>query len=487
MAEVSDFEAIYQGVNKNVHKFKINGLPVLLDAAAGSVHLIDNAVWDFLDSIENCCGRFAYALRELERKYSRREIKEVLRELISLRDLGLLFADEPNAEEFLEKEKEREFMVKALCLHAAHDCNMTCGYCFAAEGNFGLKKELMSKEVGERAVDFLLENSGSRRTLEIDFFGGEPLLNFEAIEHITAYGNKKAEEYGKRINFTLTTNCLLLNQEVCEFVNRNKMQVILSLDGRKIINDRVRLLKDGRGSYDVVVKRILNFVESRNHENYYVRGTFTRKNLDFSKDVFHLFDLGLKHVSVEPVVAPPGEYGFYEDDISVLEMEYERLAEGLVKRMLSGQDIDFYHFNIDLDEGQCLSRKIRGCGAGFEYFAVTPSGDIYPCHQFVGEKNFLMGNVFEGIKNKDMMELFRSAHIYSKPKCRECWAKFICSGGCHASAYYFNGSLFEPLETACILQKKRIECGIYFQLYKRFGQQISELMDFRDSLEEKGS
>jgi len=485
MVGISELGSLFLDGNKNVHRFKIKGLPMLLDAAGGSVHLIDDAVWDFLESAEKNCASPADALEELEKKYSPKEINEVMRELVSLREQGLLFADEPSAEEFLKAEKNRELTVKALCLHIAHDCNMTCGYCFASEGSFGLERELMSEEVGERAVDFLLENSGSRKNLEIDFFGGEPLLNFKVVEHITAYGKKKAEEYGKTINFTLTTNCLLLDQEVCEFVNRNGMQVILSLDGRKATNDRVRLLKNGGGSYDAVVERILNFVESRNHENYYVRGTFTRKNLDFSRDVFHLFDLGLKHVSVEPVVAPPEEYGFYGEDIPLLEEEYENLAEGLVKRMLAGQDIDFYHFNIDLDDGQCLPRKIRGCGAGFEYFAVTPTGGIYPCHQFVGEKNFLMGNVFEGIKEKDMVELFRSAHIFSKPRCRECWARFICSGGCHASAYHFNGNLFEPYETACILQKKRIECGIYFQLYKKFGQQISDIISFRNSLEEK--
>jgi len=456
---------------KDLHKFKLYDLRILLDVNSGSVHIIDQVTWDVLDSLERNGGNIPAALAKLKGRYCPEKLLEVVEELEALAQQELLFTNGDWVER--QARNQREVGIKSLCLHVAHDCNMSCGYCFAGEGNFGRERELMPPEVGERAVDFLLDNSGDRKNLEIDFFGGEPLLNFEVVKHLVRYGHEKAVLRGKVIKFTLTTNCLLLNDEVADFLNKNHMQVILSLDGRREINDRVRVLKSGGGSYDVIVPKILKFVESRNHENYYVRGTYTRKNMDFSEDVFHLFDLGLYRVSVEPVVAPPEVYGFSKEDIPVLEREYERLAAGLVERQRSGFPVDFYHFNIDLSGGPCLPRRVRGCGAGFEYFAVAPDGNIYPCHQFVGIEKFCMGSVFKGILNFELVEKFRSAHIYNKPRCRRCWARFFCSGGCHANAYAYSGDLLEPYEVACYLQKKRIECGIYFQLQKDYKREIS--------------
>jgi len=312
----------------------------------------------------------------------------------------------------------------------------------------------------------LLEQSGSRRHLEVDYFGGEPLLNLSMIRQLTEYGAERAQKLGKEIKFTITTNCLLINDDFINFVNEYDMQVVLSLDGRRSVHDSVRRLTGGGRTYDTILPKMLKFAESRKHQNYYVRGTYTRRNMDFSQDVLHLFDLGFKHVSLEPVVAPPDTFGFSEADIPVLEQEYERLAAELLKRYKEGSFIDFFHFNVDLNGGVCIPKRIKGCGAGFEYLAIAPDGTLFPCHQFDGRSEFAMGDVFKGVIDANICQRFASAHIFNKNECKNCWARFLCSGGCHANAYQFSGTLTQPYLIGCLLQKKRLECGIWFQLQK---------------------
>ncbi|MGI6555181.1 MAG: thioether cross-link-forming SCIFF peptide maturase [Bacillota bacterium] len=450
--------------SRDIHKFLLHGTRVLLDVNSGSVHIIDELAWDVLEALEQCRGNVQAAVSRLKGKYPAEEVIEVIGELQKLKQERILFTSDSQVEEWTKQEKE--YLVKSLCLNVAHDCNMRCGYCFAAKISFGGKRELMSLEVGQKAIDFLLEQSGSRKHLEVDYFGGEPLLNQGTVQELTRYGAEKAARRGKKIKFTITTNCLLIDDSFIRFVNDYDMQVVLSLDGRQSVHDGVRRTAGGGPTYDTILPRMLKLTESRNHDNYYVRGTYTRKNMDFSKDVLHLFDLGFKHVSLEPVVAPPDQYGFSEEDIPPLEAEYEKLAGELLKRHRKGQDIDFFHFNVDLDGGVCIPKRIKGCGAGFEYLAVTPDGSLFPCHQFAGMDEFIMGDVFRGIRNTAIGRSFSSAHVYSKEACRDCWARFLCSGGCHANAHEYSGTILEPYSIACSLQKKRLECGIWFQLKK---------------------
>ena len=461
--------------NRDIHKFMLHGLRILLDVNSGSVHILDEASWDVLEALEQHQGSIPMAVASLENKYSPAQLAEVVSELEGLREQELLFTSD--REVMAGAGNPAAPAIKSMCFNMAHDCNMRCGYCFAADISFGGTPQLMSREVGEAAMDFLLEQSGSRRHLEVDFFGGEPLLNLDTVAHLTEYGTRQAEKGGKAIKFTITTNCLLMDKAFTELVNRYNMQVVLSLDGRKTVHDAVRRAPGGAGTYDVIVPRMLQFTESRHHENYYVRGTYTRKNMDFADDVFHLFDLGFRHVSLEPVVAPPEAYGFSEEDIPLLEKEYERLAAGLLERHEKGQFIDFFHFNVDLEGGVCIPKRIKGCGAGVEYLAAAPDGRIYPCHQFVGSSRFLMGEVFQGLKETAGGNGFREAHIYNKKICRNCWARFFCSGGCHANAYHYSGSLMEPYAIACALQKKRLECGIWYQLCKRLGRNTARDVD----------
>ncbi|NLK01063.1 MAG: thioether cross-link-forming SCIFF peptide maturase [Clostridia bacterium] len=458
-------ETIRTDWNRDIHKFKFEELHILLDINSGSVHIIDEATWDLLEALEKLDGNISLAIRELHHRYPREELWAIVSQLKSLSEQELLFTSDSWA--WRRADKFSDDRVKSLCLHVSHDCNMRCGYCFAGDGSFGGDKSLMSGDVGEAAIDFLLENS-RRKHLEVDFFGGEPLLNFDVVEHLTEYGIREAEEKGKIIRFTLTTNCLLLDERVMDYLDKYSMQVILSLDGRRETNDRVRMVGMGKSSYDIIVPKILDLTQSRGYDNYYVRGTYTRKNMDFSDDVFHLMDLGLEHISLEPVVAPPEEFGFTREDIPKLEKEYEILTLGLLERLKGGEEVDFFHFNIDFSGGPCIPRIVRGCSAGVGYFAVDPSGDLYPCHQFVGDKNYWMGDVFSGLQKHKLQEEFQQAHIYNKPLCKGCWARFYCSGGCHANASAYMGSLDEPYDIACSLQKKRIECGIYYQLKKDF-------------------
>jgi len=445
-----------------IHKFIFDGVRLVLDVNSGALHLVDRVVWDLLEEYpglqrEEVAARYADV-------YSRQEVAEAIEEIEQLVHQGLLFAGDPLGGSW---QPPGHRIVKALCLHLAHTCNLKCSYCFAGQGSFGESAGLMPLAVGQQAIDFLLAASGPRRHVEVDFFGGEPLLNFPVLEHLVSYGREKASLLGKEIKYTVTTNAVQLNERIGNYLDDNRISVILSLDGRREVHDKWRVFPDGRGSYEIVANNISRFLDSHPKVDYYLRGTFTRYNLDFASDVLHMSDLGFPKVSVEPVVAFEEEdYAFREEDLPLVCAEYEHLTRELLARSRRGQKVDFYHFNIDLDEGPCLLRRLSGCGAGYEYLAVTYKGDLYPCHQFVGRPEYRMGDVYKGIVRDDLRDLFRHAHVYSKEGCSACWARFYCSGGCHANAHAFNGSIRKPYQLACRLMRKRLECALYLQAMK---------------------
>ena len=453
-----------------IHKYKQLGFNIVLDIYSGAVHVVDDVVYDMLDNIlepfmpENQCPQFiADAMSD---KYTPEEISQAYSDICELVKLGQLFSEDTYEE--IAKNWNKKSVVKALCLHVAHDCNLRCKYCFADTGEFHGGRSLMSAEVGKKAIDFVVANSGSRRNIEIDFFGGEPLMNFGVVKEITEYAKEQGALHDKNFRFTITTNGILLNDEVKEYVNENMSNIVLSLDGTKETNDRVRYRVDGSGSYDSIVPKFIDLAESRNQTNYYVRGTFTAYNADFAKDVIHLADLGFKQTSVEPVVAPETEdYALTEKHIEQVCAEYDKLTEEYVKRYKEGNKFNFFHFMVDLDQGPCAIKRLSGCGAGHEYLAITPEGDIYPCHQFVGNTDFKMGNVFEGKIDEEIKNTFEKSNIYTKEKCKNCFAKFYCSGGCSANAYNFNGDINKPYELACEFEKKRVECAIAIEAFKK--------------------
>lgn len=448
----------------NIHKFSFDDLKILIDISSGSVHVIDQISWDFLEQLEICEGDWEEASSKLVDKYKNQELNEVVRELQGLITNKLLFTPDIKDTDYQPSSNP---VVKALCLHIAHDCNLRCGYCFAGTGAFGGDRSLMTQEIGERAIDFLFNASQNRRHVEVDFFGGEPLLNFGVVKELVAYGNKKAKELNKVIKFTLTTNGVLLNKEVQEFLDENNMSVVLSLDGRKEVNDKMRPFVNGSGSYEIIKDKILQFVKNRRQEDYYVRGTFTRHNLDFAADVIHLVELGFKEISLEPVVADPTlDYAFKDEDLDYLKEQYEVLTHYYWQRYVKGQGFNFFHFNIDLGHGPCLPKRLSGCGAGHEYLAVSPQGDLYPCHQFVGKPEYKMGHVLTGIENKEVSKDFQNSHVLNKEECVNCWARYYCSGGCHANNLAFGGSLLKPYKIGCELQRKRLECAIFLQVKK---------------------
>ena len=441
-----------------VHQYKNNGYNIVLDVNSGAIHIVDDLVYDVIPLFETCTRE--EIISRLGQDYLEDEIIEGYEEVKALAEEQQLFTEDED-ENYMEQFKERPTVVKALCLHIAHDCNLACRYCFAEEGEYHGRKALMSYEVGKAALDFLIAESGNRRNLEVDFFGGEPLLNFEVVKKLVAYGREQEKLHNKNFRFTLTTNGVLLNDEIMEFANREMANVVLSIDGRKEVNDRMRPFRKGAGSYDLIVPKFQKFAESRNQEKYYVRGTFTHNNLDFSEDVLHLADLGFQQISVEPVVAKPTEsYALKEEDLPKLFEEYDKLAVEMIKRRKENRGFHFFHFMIDLEGGPCVAKRLSGCGSGTEYLAVTPWGDLYPCHQFVGNEEFLMGNVTEGIKSKELQEEFKHCNVYAKEKCRNCFAKFYCSGGCAANSWNFHGSITDAYDIGCELQKKRIECAI---------------------------
>ena len=451
-----------------IHQYKNNGYNIVLDENSGSIHVVDDVVYDVLPLAGQLIEQgirdadtitvAAMACRLLP--YPEQEVREAVEEILTLSKEGTLFSEDVY-EDYIQAFEQRQTVVKALCLHIAHDCNLACRYCFAGEGEYHGRRALMSLEVGKKALDFLVTNSGSRVNLEVDFFGGEPLMNWQVVKDLVAYGRSLEQPFHKKFRFTLTTNGVLLDDEVMEFVNREMSNVVLSIDGRRQVHDRMRPFRGGQGSYDLVVPKFLKMAESRGQKNYYVRGTFTHENLDFSKDVLHLADLGFEQISVEPVVADPKEpYALQEADLPILMAEYDTLARELLKRQKEGRGVNFFHFMIDLSGGPCAAKRLSGCGSGTEYLAVTPWGDLYPCHQFVGNEEFLLGNVQDGILRPDLVDKFKQCSVYSREKCRKCFARFYCSGGCAANAYHSHGDINSVYELGCELQKKRVECAI---------------------------
>ena len=447
-----------------IHQYKLNGYNIVLDVYSGSVHVVDEVAYDIIGMYEN--SEPDEIVTAMMAKYGDREdvneaeIQECIDDVTALKEAGKLFTQDTYAGMAFDFKKKSND-IKALCLHVAHTCNLNCSYCFASQGKYHGDRALMSFEVGKQALDFLVAHSGKRRNLEVDFFGGEPLMNWDVVKQLVAYARSIEKEAGKNFRFTLTTNGVLVDDEVIEFANKEMHNVVMSIDGRKEVHDRFRVNYAGQGSYDTIIPKFQKFADSRHQEKYYVRGTFTHNNLDFSKDVLHLADLGFKQISVEPVVAQETDsYAIREEDLPQLMEEYENLALEMVKRHGKENDFNFFHFMIDLEGGPCVAKRLSGCGSGTEYLAVTPTGDLYPCHQFVGNTDFLMGNVDDGVVNTDLRDEFKSCNVYAKDKCRECFARFYCSGGCAANSYNFHGDIHNAYDIGCALQKKRVECAI---------------------------
>lgn len=453
-----------------IHSYKLNGHNIVLDVFSGSVHDVDDLAYDIINLYENT-DKEEIISRMLEKykddkSVNRQEILDVFDDIEELKKENKLFTTdiyENKAFDF----KNRSNVIKALCLHVAHTCNLNCEYCFASQGKYHGDRALMSFEVGKRAIDFLVENSGTRRNLEVDFFGGEPLMNFDVVKKIVEYARSIEKEHNKNFRFTLTTNGVAINDDVIEFANKECHNVVLSLDGRKEIHDSLRKTNTGKGSYDIIVPKFQEFVKRRQGKNYYMRGTFTHNNVDFTNDIFHMADLGFSELSMEPVVCNPKEsYALTEEDLPKLYEQYEILAKDMLRREKEGKPITFYHYMLDLAHGPCIYKRISGCGSGTEYLAVTPWGDLYPCHQFVGEEKFCVGNIYDGIKNKDLVNDFKMCNAYARPDCKDCWAKLYCSGGCAANAYHATGDIKGIYEYGCKLFKKRIECAIMMQVEK---------------------
>ena len=455
-----------------IHQYKNNGYNIVLDVNSGSVHVVDDCVYDAIPIVEEVINKGMdeeHSLIEAKKAlhalpYDEEEMDEVCEELFELKKEETLFTEDIY-EDYINDFKNRETVVKALCLHVAHDCNLACRYCFAEEGEYHGRRAIMSYEVGKKALDFLVANSGNRVNLEVDFFGGEPLMNWDVVKQLVAYGRSLEEAHHKKFRFTVTTNGVLLNDEIIEFCNKEMSNVVLSIDGRKEVHDRMRPFRGGQGSYDLIVPKFKKVAESRNQMNYYVRGTFTHNNLDISKDVLHMADLGFEQISIEPVVTDPKEpYAIQEEDLPQILEEYDNLAKGMIERRKAGKPFNFFHFMIDLKGGPCVAKRLSGCGSGTEYLAVTPWGDLYPCHQFVGNEDFLMGNVDDGVVRPDIRDRFKECNVYAKDKCKNCFAKFYCSGGCAANSYNFHGNINDAYDLGCEMQRKRIECAIMLKI-----------------------
>lgn len=443
-----------------IHKYKLNGYNIVLDVNSGGVHIVDELTYDLLDNVmppfSNECPE--NVIEKLSKYYHPIEIKTCYDEIVELYNNKILFSDD-------DYEKYAKYSVaspvKAMCLLIAQDCNLRCKYCFASTGDFGLGRKLMDFETGKKAIDFLLENSGDRENLELDFFGGEPLMNFEVVKQVVVYARSKEAEYHKNFRFTVTTNGMLLDDDKIDFINKEMSNVVLSIDGRKEVNDRVRQRIDGTGCYDKIIDKFKDLVEKRHHQNYYVRGTFTKYNLDFTEDVLHLYEQGFDQISVEPV-SSDGKmpYAITERDLPRIFSEYEKLSNKIIEYGKNGKHFNFFHFMIDLDQGPCAIKRLRGCGCGNEYVAINTDGDIYPCHQFVGIEQWKMGNLLDGTFDTDRKKYFAETHIYTKPDCKNCWAKFYCSGGCNANNFIFTGDVHTSHKISCEIEKKRLECAI---------------------------
>ena len=447
-----------------VHTFHCLGEYIAVDVDSGAVHVLDKTAYDVLGQVQTrmpegpCPDWLAQRLPE----YSRQELEGAWSDLQELQKAGLLFTDDSYLDPQAAVLMQQDAPIKALCLHVSHDCNLRCQYCFASTGDFGTGHRMtMDVETAKKAIDFVIQRSGNRRNIEVDFFGGEPLMAMDTVKATVEYARSLEKEHNKSFRFTITTNGVLLNDEIMEFCNREMSNVVLSLDGRPEVNDYMRPFRNGKGSYSLIVPKFQKFAELRGDKDYYVRGTFTRKNLDFSKDVLHFADLGFKKMSIEPVVSLPDEpFAIREEDLPQIMEEYDNLAKEYIRRWREGRGFTFFHFMIDLNQGPCVAKRLSGCGSGTEYLAVTPWGDLYPCHQFVGEEGFLLGNVDEGITNTAVRDEFKLCNVYAKDKCKNCFARFYCSGGCAANSYKFHGSITDAYDIGCEMQKKRIECAI---------------------------
>ena len=450
-----------------VHQYKLNGYNIVLDTASGSVHLVDEVAYDIISMYENHTKE--EITEEILKKYkntpdvNKEEIEECINDIKALIEEEKLFSQD-KYERLAYEYKNNSKVIKALCLHVAHTCNLNCSYCFASQGKYQGERALMSFETGKRAFDFLIENSGTRRNLEVDFFGGEPLMNWEVVVKLVEYARSIEKQHNKNFRFTLTTNGVLLDDEKIDFLNEHMSNVVLSLDGRPEIHDHFRKDYTGRGSYDVILPKFKRLVEKREGKNYYMRGTFTHNNVDFTNDIFHMADLGFRELSMEPVVCPPGDpYALTDEDLPKLFEQYEILAKEMLKRKKAGNGFTFYHYMLDLKNGPCIYKRITGCGSGTEYMAVTPWGELFPCHQFVGDEKYSLGNIWDGIKNTKVQDEFRSCNAYARPECKDCWARLYCSGGCAANAYHATGSISGVYKYGCELFKKRIECAVMLQ------------------------
>lgn len=452
-----------------VHCYKNNGYNIVLDSNSGSVHAVDEVAFEVIDKYESRSKE--EIILDLCAKYpeiTADDIEEIFQDIEELKKEGKLFSEDKFKDLQIDI-KARPTQLKALCLHIAHDCNMCCKYCFAGEGEYSGDRSLMSFEVGKRALDFLIEQSGSRKNLEVDFFGGEPLLNFDVVKQLVAYARSIEKEKGKNFRFTLTTNGVLLDDEVMEWANKECYNVVLSLDGRKETNDRMRRTRNDKGTYDLILPKFQKMAKERNQQGYYIRGTYTHYNTDFANDILHLADMGFEQLAMEPVVTDPKmDYALQESDIPKLKDQYDLLAKEMCKRNREGKGFTFFHYMIDLEGGPCIYKRISGCGVGTDYMAVTPWGDLYPCHQFVGDEKFLLGNVFDGVKNTDIVNEFKLCNVYSREACQDCFAKLYCSGGCSANAYHTTGKITGTCDMSCELHRKRVENAIMIKIDELF-------------------
>ena len=448
-----------------VHQYKLNGYNIVLDTASGSVHAVDEVAYDIIEMYKtNTAEEITEVITKKYADVSAADVIECLEDIAALEEAGKLYSKD-EYEELAYNYKNNSKVIKALCLHVAHTCNLNCSYCFASQGKYQGDRAIMSFEVGKRAFDFLIENSGTRRNLEVDFFGGEPLMNWDVVKQLVAYARSIEKQHNKNFRFTLTTNGLLIDDEVIDFLNKEMSNVVLSLDGRRDVHDLFRKDYAGNGSYDRIVPKFKQLVEARGGKDYYVRGTFTHNNVDFTNDILHMADLGFTELSMEPVVCAPSDpCALTAEDMPKIFEQYEILAKEMLKRKKEGRPFTFYHYMLDLKNGPCIYKRITGCGSGTEYMAVTPWGELFPCHQFVGDPKYSLGNIYDGITNTEIQDGFRSCNAYARPECADCWARLYCSGGCAANAYHATGSINGVYEYGCELFKKRIECAVMMQV-----------------------
>lgn len=451
-----------------IHQYKLNGYNIILDTYSGSVHVVDNVAYDIISMYKDCdTNKITNLMLQKYKDITTNDVQDCINDVAFLEKENKLFSQDPYRDITINIRSKKND-VKALCLHVSHTCNLNCEYCFASQGNYKGKRALMSYDTGKRAIDFLIENSGKRRNLEVDFFGGEPLMNWEVCKELVMYARSIEKSFNKNFRFTLTTNGMLIDDDVIDFTNEQMDNVVLSLDGRKEVHDRLRKDIKGNGSYDVIVPKFQKLVKNRTKGTYYVRGTYTHFNTDFTNDIFHMADLGFKELSMEPVVCPPEDpYALTKSDLPILLEQYEILAKEMINRENQNKGFTFYHYMIDLNHGPCIYKRISGCGSGTEYLAVTPWGELFPCHQFVSDPRYSMGDIWKGITNTDLQYKFKQCNVYARKECDECWAKLYCSGGCAANAYHATGNILGTYEYGCTLFKKRIECAIMIQVAKQ--------------------